>query len=112
MPQYLIQVDEDKINAPISNKFIQSIFGHHASEEPLLERLASDYGVSLRSREKHPPVYMENPMHDHIRKHIPKTCKVFLKNKGRGRGKGHDHGHDHGHGHCTLKKKHCHIKCN
>ena len=89
MPDYLIHIDE--------NKFIQSIFGQHANEEPLIERLAGDYGVSLRSGEKHAPVHMTNPMHEHIRKHIPKTCKIFMKAK---RGKGQACG--------TLKKNHRH----
>ena len=118
MPSYLIHIDEDKINPPISNKFIQSIFGQHANEEPLIERLAEDYDVSLRSGDKHAPVHMSNPMHDHIRKHIPKTCKIFMNakrgkamGKGHGRGCGtlkkhfrHGHGHGHGHGH----HGHCH----
>ena len=110
MPSYLIHINDEKIGEPIYNNFVQSIFGQHANEEPLIERLSQDYGVSLLSGDKHAPVHMSNPMHEHIHKHLPKTCKIFMNRK---RGKGHrrgcgtlkrrfgHHGHHGHHGHCN-----------
>ena len=102
----LIYFNNDRSDAD-SNKFVQSIFGQHADQESLLARLAEDYGVSLRSGEKYPPVRMTNPLYEHIRKHVPKTCKIMRLEKR----KGHGHEHQHRHRQETLKRKHTHSRC-
>jgi hypothetical protein len=85
----------DDYNDDYNKRFIQSIFGHHADPDSLMKRLEDDYGVSLHSGEKYPPVHMTNPFRKHI---LTKTCKIVLPGK-----RGHGHGHGRGHG--TLKRR-------
>jgi len=57
----------------VSDEFIQSVFGQHADQSSLMKRLEEDYGVSLRSGAKYPPVNITNPFSSRIDKNT--TCK-------------------------------------